>query len=128
MIVADTHTWLWWVSREGELSTAAAQALHEAETIGIPAISCWEVAMLMRRQRIQLRRDLLPWLREATTTRKMKLLPLTPEIGATAGTLDETWVRNPADRLIVATAIEHRVPLVTKDGRIRRSGLVETIW
>jgi PIN domain nuclease of toxin-antitoxin system len=37
-------------------------------------------------------------------------------------------IRDPADRLIVATALDRRIPLVTKDERIRGSGLVATIW
>ncbi|HVR40209.1 MAG TPA: PIN domain-containing protein [Thermoanaerobaculia bacterium] len=50
------------------------------------------------------------------------------EIAARAGTLDSPGVRDPSDRIIVATAIEFRVPLVTKDARIREAGIVETIW
>lgn len=55
------------------------------------------------------------------------LIPLTIEIASMAASLPDP-IRDPADRLIVATALLQGVPLVTKDDRIRRSGVVETIW
>jgi len=55
------------------------------------------------------------------------LLPITLEIAITAGSLPDP-IRDPADRLIVATAMHQGVPLVTKDARIRESAVVQTIW
>jgi PIN domain nuclease of toxin-antitoxin system len=54
------------------------------------------------------------------------VLAITPDIAATAAALPIHG--DPADRLIVATAIVHRAPLVTKDQRIRAAGVVETLW
>jgi len=67
-------------------------------------------------------------LNDAFAVRVNQLLPLTPDIAATAAMLPRDVGRDPADRLIVATAIEYGVPLVTKDDLIRRANVVETIW
>ncbi len=52
MIVLDTHIWVWWVHGEQRLKApqAAVIAEHEADAIGISAISCWEIAKLSPRQ------------------------------------------------------------------------------
>jgi PIN domain nuclease of toxin-antitoxin system len=55
------------------------------------------------------------------------LLPLTIEVAHTAARLPDP-IRDPADRLIVATALHQGVALVTKDERIRAAGVVQTIW
>lgn len=54
-------------------------------------------------------------------------LPVTAEIALRAAEFHEV-LRDPIDCLIAATALIHEIPLVTKDDRIRRSGVVETIW
>jgi len=56
------------------------------------------------------------------------VLEITPDVAALATQLPESFPRDPADRLIAATARSRSIPLVTADGRIRRSPLVKTIW
>jgi PIN domain nuclease of toxin-antitoxin system len=126
VIVADTHALIWWVGEAEQLSPAARVALDQGP-IGVPAICCFEVAMLAQRHRIDLGIDALRWLDALLQLEKVRLLPIRPEIAVTAAGLSDP-LRDPADRLIVATALHEGVPLVTKDGRIRDSGIVRTIW
>lgn len=56
------------------------------------------------------------------------MLPVTADIAVCAGTLAEALPGDPADRIIIATALDEQVRLATGDARIRKSGLVETIW
>ena len=126
MIVADTHAWLWWAAYKHLLSRPAASALDNADAVGIAAITLWEIVMLAEKKRISLDRDVLAWLQETIRTTRVTVLPLTPEIAVGATVFLE--LRDPADRLIAATALTHGVPLVTKDERIQRSGVVATIW
>ena len=126
MIVADTHALIWWVGSGDQLSPAARLALDEGP-VGVPSIACFEVAMLARRKRIDLGSDVLEWLDRMIRLKNVSVLPINPEIAVTAAGLPDP-VRDPADRLIVATALHHGAPLVTKDRKIIESDLVQTIW
>jgi PIN domain nuclease of toxin-antitoxin system len=127
VILADTHSWIWWISHRELLSVPARQAFG-SETHGVSPMTFWEVAMHAQRQRIQLDGPTLPWLREAVGRAGTVILDLSMEIAVIAGTLPADRVRDPVDRIIVATAMHHRLPLITKDGDIRAAALVETIW
>jgi PIN domain nuclease of toxin-antitoxin system len=56
------------------------------------------------------------------------LRPMTPEIAALAVSLPREYPRDPADRLIAATALAEGTPLVTADADIRRTKVIKTIW
>lgn len=127
MIVVDTHVWLWWLIAPEKVSPRALEALP-IDDHAISAITMWEIAMLSHRNRIRLDAPPLEWIENAVTRAQTIILPITAAIAVRAGTLESEWIRDPADRMIVASAIHHRVPLVTVDGDIRRSGIVETIW
>jgi PIN domain nuclease of toxin-antitoxin system len=47
MIILDTHAWIWWITESENLSVQATEAINKADIIGIAAISCWELAMLV---------------------------------------------------------------------------------
>ncbi len=74
--------------------------------------------MLTAKQRIGLNMDTLAWLSRGLSYPSMRLLPITPEIAVRAYNLPEPFHRDPADRMLVATALEHSSPLVTSDERI----------
>ena len=99
----------------------------KGESVGIAAITCWEIAQLTARGRLQLDAPITHWWDDVMKLASTTLIPLTIEIATTAASLPDS-IRDPADRLIVTTALHHGVPLVTKDERIRRAGVVETIW
>lgn len=128
MIILDTHVWLWWWSKDRKrLTLAVRKAIDGAEEIGIAAISCWEVAMLDRRGRIALDRDVRVWIAQSLRADRVRFLDLTPEISVGAARL--LWDnKDPADRLIVATAMIHRASVVSKDERIRRFQPANAIW
>ena len=129
MIVLDTHAWLWWLAEPSKLSRAARQTIDEAEAIGVSAVSCWEVAMLVRRGRISLDRDVATWVRQALAPRRVVSHVLTADVAVTAGLLDgDGFPGDPADRFIYATARAHRAPLVTRDERIRGYDARTTVW
>lgn len=127
LILLDTHAWLWWVGDPELLSQNARRGIEEAEQIGVSVISCWELAMLTQKKRLNLDRDVLEWVRQALAKPRVKLLELGPEIAVTAAGL-EAFHSDPADRMIVATALIYRVPIVTKDALIRSYDRVRTIW
>ncbi len=129
MILLDTHTLVWAVAEPKRLSRPAAAAIHKArreDGVAIAAITLWEVAALITRGRIQA---------YGTVEASVRLLvegvvikPLTPEIAALAAQFPDDYPRDPADRLIGATARAEGLWLITRDERVRRSLLVKTIW
>jgi PIN domain nuclease of toxin-antitoxin system len=127
VIVVDTHAWIWWTADRHKLSAAALNALESADEMGIASITLWEIAMLVEKNRLTPDRDVLGWLQDAISKTNVVLLPITLDIAVRAAELHEV-LRDPIDCLITATALANNALLVTKDDRIRKSGVVETIW
>ena len=129
MVLLDTHVLIWTVTEPSKLSKTAREAIREARldsSVAIADSTLWELAWLLHHNRIGVAGSLESFLREATE--KVVTKPITPEIAAFAARLPATFPRDPADRLIAATALSHGVPLVTADERIRQSQVVSTIW
>ena len=127
MIVLDTHVVIWMYSNPRKLSKAARSAIAASTRTVVSAITCWEVATLVRRQRISLDRDVNLWLRQVAA--ELEVVPIDCAIARHAGELANTDIPgDPADRLIWATAQSFGAPLVTADGDLRRFAPAGTIW
>ena len=120
MIVLDTHIWVWWVHGDSALSPSMRTLLDSSEQtgIGVSAISCWEVAKLVERQRLSLPCSVFDWLPQALSYPGVRLLDLSPRVCVESTQLPGTFHRDPADQIIVATARVFDVPLVTVDAKI----------
>lgn len=128
MIVIDTHVVVWGTSGiPSQLSVAARRSIVDSDAVAFSAVSVWEIGTLARRGRIVLHLDIDHWLREVTEVHSLEILPVTLDIALCATELHDI-LRDPVDCLIAATALTHSVPLVTKDDRVRNSGVIETIW
>jgi PIN domain nuclease of toxin-antitoxin system len=128
LIVLDTHAWVWWLADDARLSGNAREALASAEEVGVPAACCWELASLVSGRKVALAVPPLTFMKRALALSRVRLLPLTPEIAIRGAGLNRAFPRDPADRQIVATALELNAPLVTRDDLISRSRLVRTVW
>lgn len=128
MIVLDTHTWFWYATESPKLSKPAKARINRAQALGVHPISCWEIAMLSNSERIKLSMDVTQWVGHALERPKVELLPFTPAAAIRAAGLGGSFPGDPADRLIVGTALEMGVPVVTRDQRITDWGHVQTIW
>ena len=128
MIVLDTHAWVWWAAEPKRLSVRATRAIEESAEIGVSAVSAWEVAMLVAKERLTLDRDVLVWVRQALALPGIVLVPLSPEIAVASAALGADFPGDPADRILAATAFRHRAPLVTRDRRLRSLPSLRTIW
>jgi PIN domain nuclease of toxin-antitoxin system len=129
VIVLDTHVWIWWVHGDDRLSRRQAEfiAARENDQIGISAISCWEAAKLAERGRLVLPLSIEDWMSQALQYPGLSVLPLTPQIAAVSTKLPGTFHQDPADQIIVATAMAFGCPLVTSDQKILAYPHVETI-
>ena len=128
MILLDTHAWIWWVAGSPQLSRRASKAIDSADALAVSAISCWEVAMLAAKGRLVLDRDPDVWLDLALKLPRVQLLALSPRIAVRSTRLGESPLTDPADCIIVATALEHGCPIASKDERIRRHPSLRVIW
>lgn len=129
MILLDTHVLVWMASQPNQLSGRARNAIREARQttgVAVATITLWELAWLAENGRIQISAAVESFVRE--TVARVILKPITPEIAALAVRLPAAFPKDPADRLIVATAIVEGARLVTADRRIRRAKVVQTIW
>jgi PIN domain nuclease of toxin-antitoxin system len=129
VILLDSHVLIWAVADSKRLSKAAASAIRRArrgDGLAVSAITAYEVAWQIASGWIQgygtVETSVLRFL-EGVTMR-----PITPEIAALAAQFPEDYSRDPADRLIGATARAEGLTLVTRDERIRRSPLLKTVW
>jgi PIN domain nuclease of toxin-antitoxin system len=126
----DTHAWIWWIEQDARLGAKAIDALDRLPRDQRPFIcdiSLWEIATLVERGRLILDIPLEEWLEAAAHPRSVRVLPISPRIAAGVAALPDTFQRDPADRIIVAASRAHRLPVLTHDDRIRKSGLV-TRW
>jgi len=129
VIVLDTHAWLWWVSDPERLSAAVREAVEAPESVGVSAVSCWEVVMLHVRGRIALDREPRRWVKAALAADGAEPLPLGSDAAVEAALLDRRgFPGDPADRMIYATARAAGAPLATKDQALRRFDPSGTVW
>ena len=122
----DTHTWVWWIRRDPRLDDDIIERLDAFPPDGRPLvadISLWEVAMANENGRLDLPRPVGEWLESASHSRAVRVVPISAAIAAE--THMARTLRDPADRLIVATSRILGVPLFTHDRNILRSRLAK---
>ncbi len=126
MVVFDTHAAVWWASEPTRLGRRAHARLETEDRLGIPAIVFWEVALLVRKRKLDLGMPVADWAGAIQSVPRVETLPLTAEIAIEADALQ--MHADPADRFIVATALRFGVPLISKDRLLRSLRFVDTIW
>ena len=130
----DTHAWLWGVLGDAKLGPRARRAMASAADrtkIGLAAISLKEAAWLLAHGRIVLREPeaaWADWLRDAASSPGLEMLPLTVEVAIASEQLPQSFPKDPADRLIVATARLLGLTLITADEALIRHAYVPTLW
>ena len=128
----DTHTLLWWANGDrAKLSPPATEAIAVEYRDGVmlvSAITAWEIAQLVDRGRIALASDLSAWLAILEAIPTVAFVAVDTEIGVKSVELPGIFHKDPADRIIVATARKYGVPIVTADEKIHGYPHVATIW
>jgi len=126
--VLDTHALVWWSQEPSLLGEGAAREIDRADFLVVPVICFWEVALLVRRKRLALKRNqtVADWAAMVLAIPRVRAEPLTPELALAADAL--AMHPDPADRFIAATALSLRAPVVTKDALLRGLAWLRTVW
>jgi PIN domain nuclease of toxin-antitoxin system len=130
MILVDTHVVLWLSLEPARISRKATAIIEETrrsgEGLAISDMTLLEIAVIESKQRIQLSASLETFLTEVES--RFVVLPITGRICVRAMGLPAAYPKDPADRIIGATALVEGISLVTADSYIRKSKALRTIW
>jgi len=128
-LVLDTCAVIWSILAPESLSAVAAKTItDEAGEVIVSPISCAEIACAVERGRLALDRHWKLWFRHFVEANGWQIADIDLKIAEEAYSLPEYSQKNPADRIIIATARIHRCPLVTADRRIQEYPHVDTVW
>ena len=132
MIAIDTHVLVWlatgarqMISRKG--MKRISQELQSGE-VWVSAISAWEIAMLVERERLVLSLDVDSWLGKINEIDAIRFQAVNNKIAIESVRLPGEFHKDPADRIIVATARTMGLALITADEKIQAYPHVNTIW
>ena len=114
-LLLDTHIWIRWLSSEQPLPEKLVRQIEEADRLAVSAVSCWEVAYLAKKKRIELPLSLVDWMAAALEGSGVEVINISSSIALKAAGLPDVH-RDPADRFIIATALENSCRLVSFDG------------
>lgn len=131
-VLLDTHVLLWWQADGRKLSAVAAEAIAGADAVLLSPLTFWEVGTLTRLRRIELDRPVATWVHDLLGQPRITVAPLSPEAAAWAAELGGSFPGDPIDRMLYATCRDLRVPLVSKDERLRSFAAnardIEIVW
>lgn len=132
MILLDTHALLWWVSDPKRIPAKATRlvdaAVRAGEQIAVCSISIWEIAMLVSRGRLTLNVATDVWVGRVESLPFLTFAPVDNRVALRSVNLDGFPNRDPADRMIAATAIEMGATLITADARLLAYKPVKAVW
>jgi PIN domain nuclease of toxin-antitoxin system len=120
-LLLDTCAMIWMATRR-QMSQAAMEAFEALSTNGgvlcVSAMSAWEIGMLISRGRLSASKDALPWFEDFVTSGNLVVHAATPSVLIAAAYLPEPLHRDPMDRILIATAREHDLTIITRDRAI----------
>jgi len=129
VILLDTHALLWWALDPVHLSEAAARALRTMEERGgyASSISIWELGIKVQRGQLELPITVDELARRIESGGVVELVPV--DTTTWLRTLSLDWAhRDPADRVIVATALIRDIPVLTKDRTLHDYEGIRCVW
>jgi len=129
-VTLDTHILVYWISDPHRLTPPQQHAVRTVSPDNpaiVADISLWEIAMLAAGGKIKLGYPVRTWLARAVAPPLVRLAEITPTIAGAVTDLISWPNRDPADKLIVATAQAYGAVLLTNDEVIRSAELVEVV-
>lgn len=130
MIICDTHALIFDALAPARLSARARRRLKEGESAGSLAcadISLWEIAMLMSKRRLRVDEAPGIFIQTLLDSRGYRVLPITPMIAGLSQSA-EIALKDPADRLIAATALAVGAELLSVDRAMKDVPGLKVVW
>lgn len=128
MLLLDTCALLWLTAEQQKLSHSAILAIQKnAGSIFVSGMSAFEIGIKCQKKKLTLPLPVTEWFSKAVALHGLTELPVTAKI-AILSTLLPRLHEDPIDRLLVATAITHKLSLLTPDSHIRQYDSVQVIW
>jgi len=124
-VLLDTCALIWLGFGDESLSMLARMRIEESEVVYVSPVTLWEISNKYRLGKIELPQVPREWFKNVCSRHRLTTLPLTNEIMIAAGELPEHH-KDPADRMIIASALEEGIAIVTGDRKFSLYG-VETI-
>lgn len=132
MIVLDTHTLIWWVDSPQKLSKKARNLIEQAKTkeksILVSSITTFEIYLLIKSGKLELATNPDIWLEKIESLISVRFIPVDNRVAAYSVNLPDFSNKDPADRMIVATALLYGAKLVTSDEKIINYKKIQTVW
>jgi PIN domain nuclease of toxin-antitoxin system len=122
-LLLDTHVWVRYINGESPLKQKAIEAIDLARRTGdafVSVISVWEIALLVRKGRLDLPFGVEQWVQRSLQLPGIQLLPFTPRIAIESVQLPDSLNKDPSDRILVATARIQALTLLTRDKDVVR--------
>lgn len=131
MILLDTCAIIFAALTPEKLTPKAAKEIMggiETRNLNCCDISLWEIAMLISRGRLKPAADPGTFISRVLSAYNLAVLPITTEIAVLSADESLFCHKNPCDRLIGATALHHKMPLITSDAHLRSLPGLKIIW
>lgn len=131
MIILDTNALIWWTTAPEKLSRKAFEAVEQANSetgILVSSISVWEVYLLVKKDKLRLSLDIDQWLQKVESLPSIQFVPMDNRIAVQSVDLPEFASKDPADRIIIATALQYGAMIVSSDKKILKYPRVQSIW
>jgi len=127
MVILDTHIWFWYINESFDrFPSRWIEQIRRADIVAVSSISCYEISLAYNKGRLDLGIPVQDWLIDSLTPAGIELLPLSPEITVRAVNLSPIH-KDPFDRLIIATALEHGAKLASVDSLFSKYPELENI-
>lgn len=131
VILLDTCAIIWDALEPAKITDKAKDAIDKADehnALIISDISIWEIAILIKRSRIEVATTPANFVNLFLESRNISVVSISPEIAEFSINFGPEISNDPADRIIAATSIIYNAQLVTADSNLRQSSLIDTIW
>lgn len=132
MIVLDTHVLIWFINSPEKLSEKVRKRINleikKSDNILISSISIWEIYLLVKKGKLKFTVDVDTWIEKVEKLDFLRFVSINNKIAAKSVTLPGTFHNDPADRIIVSTALQEGATLITSDSRILKYSHIQSMW